>query len=127
LGRGILTGALAAAAALDADDVRRNLPRFAQDNDDANRRLLEPLRAVAASRQATLAQIALAWLHAQGAVFGLPVVPIPGTRSRARLEENTGATGIHLTADELDRLDPIAHQVAGDRYADMTFSSGGRE
>ena len=127
LGRGILTGALAAAAALDADDVRRNLPRFTQDNDDANRRLLEPLRAVAASRQATLAQIALAWLHAQGDVYGLPVVPIPGTRSRTRLEENTGATRIHLTAGELDQLDPIAHQVAGDRYADMTFSSGGRE
>lgn len=63
LGRGILAGALAAASTLDADDVRRNLLRFAENNDDANRRLLDPLRAVAASRQATLAQIALAWLH----------------------------------------------------------------
>ncbi|SCG77539.1 aldo/keto reductase [Micromonospora inositola] len=127
LGRGILTGALAAATTLDADDVRRNLPRFAGNNDDANRRLLDPLRTIATSRQATLAQIALAWLHAQADVFGLPVVPIPGTRSRTRLEENTGATRIHLTPDELDQLDRIADQVVGDRYADMKFASGGRE
>jgi aryl-alcohol dehydrogenase-like predicted oxidoreductase len=127
LGRGILTGALATATALDAKDVRRGLPRFAGNNDDANRRLLDPLRAIATARQATLAQIALAWLHAQADVFGLPVVPIPGTRSRARVAENVGATSIHLTSDELDQLEPIAGQVIGDRYADMNFASAGRE
>jgi aryl-alcohol dehydrogenase-like predicted oxidoreductase len=127
LGRGILTGALAAPTELDADDVRRSMPRFAETSHEANRQLLDPLRAIAESRQATLAQIALAWLHAQADVFHTPVVPIPGTRSPARVEENVGATRIHLTPDELGQLDSIAHQVVGERYADMKFASGGRE
>jgi aryl-alcohol dehydrogenase-like predicted oxidoreductase len=60
-------------------------------------------------------------------VHGLPVIPIPGTRKPTRVEENTGATRIVLTQDELSLLEPIAGKVAGDRYADMTFTSAGRE
>ena len=58
---------------------------------------------------------------------GLTVVPIPGTRKRTRIEENTAATRIELSADELALLEPIASQVAGDRYTDMSFTSVGRE
>lgn len=127
LGRGVLTGAVPSAGELAADDVRRAMPRFAGGNDRANHDLLEPLREIAAAHDATMAQIALAWLHARQAVFGLPVVPIPGTRSRSRVVENAAGARITLTAAELARLKPLAAQVAGDRYADMTFASGGRE
>jgi aryl-alcohol dehydrogenase-like predicted oxidoreductase len=103
------------------------MPRFAAGNDAANDDLLAPLRAIAADRGATMAQIALGWLHGREAVFGLPVVPIPGTRSPARLVENAGGALIHLTAEETARLEPLAAKVAGTRYADMTFASAGRE
>ena len=58
---------------------------------------------------------------------GLTVVPIPGTRKRTRIEENTAATRIELSAEEMALLEPIASRVAGDRYADMSFTSAGRE
>jgi aryl-alcohol dehydrogenase-like predicted oxidoreductase len=93
----------------------------------ANHDLLAPLRAIAAAHEATTAQIALAWLRAQQDVFGLPVVPIPGTRSRTRMIENAAGARITLTAGEPALLDPIAAQVAGHRYADMSFASAGRE
>ncbi|GGR74532.1 aldo/keto reductase [Streptomyces aureoverticillatus] len=128
LGRGFLTGAFVSAdKELGADDFRRQQPRFTGANAAANAALLEPVRTVAAAHDATPAQIALAWVQQRAAVHGLPVVPIPGTRKRTRLEENTAATRIHLTPDELALLDPIATQVSGDRYADMTFTSAGRE
>jgi aryl-alcohol dehydrogenase-like predicted oxidoreductase len=127
LGRGILTGAVAATDQLEPDDVRRNMPRFAGDNHAANQDLLSPLRQIAADHGATLAQIALAWLRAQERVFGLTVVPIPGTRSSARVVENARGALIELTAEELRLLDPIAGNVAGPRWADMNFTSAGRE
>jgi aryl-alcohol dehydrogenase-like predicted oxidoreductase len=127
LGRGVLAGAVPSVQKLEAGDVRRAMPRFADGNDQANHDLLAPLRAIAAAHEATTAQIALAWLHAQQDVFGLPVVPIPGTRSRARVVENTAGARITLTADELALLDPVAAQVTGHRYADMNFTSAGRE
>jgi aryl-alcohol dehydrogenase-like predicted oxidoreductase len=74
-----------------------------------------------------LGQIALAWVHQQASVHDLPVIPIPGTRRRTRIEENTAATRIVLSEDDLGVLEPIASQVSGDRYADMTFASAGRE
>lgn len=73
------------------------------------------------------AQIALAWVQQRAQVHGLPVVPIPGTRKRSRLEENTGATRITLTEDELALLEPIAGRVVGDRYPEMTSLSDTRE
>jgi aryl-alcohol dehydrogenase-like predicted oxidoreductase len=126
LGRGMLTGAMPPAAQLEAGDWRR-IPRFADGNDAANFDLLAPLRDIAAARGVTIAQVALGWLHGHERVFGLPVVPIPGTRSRTRVEENAGGARVHLTGEENARLEQLAPQVAGDRYADMTFASGGRE
>ncbi|MGK8520698.1 aldo/keto reductase [Nocardia asteroides] len=125
LGRGLLTGSFTAAA--DARDFRSSMPRFSGANAARNAELLGPLRAIAEARGITLAQVALAWVHAQAAVRHLAVVPIPGTRSRARLAENVAAATISLTADELATLEPIAGRVAGDRYADMSFTSAGRE
>jgi aryl-alcohol dehydrogenase-like predicted oxidoreductase len=127
LGRGFLTGAFARAEDLTADDFRRYQPRFTGANAGANAALLEPVREVAASHGASLAQIALAWVQQQAAVHGLPVVPIPGTRRPGRVEENVAAAGIRLAEEELSLLDPIARQVAGTRYADMAFTSAGRE
>ncbi|WP_330349912.1 aldo/keto reductase [Streptomyces sp. NBC_00582] len=128
LGRGFLTGSFSDAAQdLTADDYRRTQPRFTGENAAANGALLEPVRAVAKAHDATLGQIALAWVHQRSEVHGLPVVPIPGTRKASRVEENTAAAAIRLTAEELALLDPIAAQVAGDRYADMRFASAGRE
>ncbi|MCF3144641.1 aldo/keto reductase [Streptomyces platensis] len=128
LGRGFLTGAFVQAdKELAADDFRRQQPRFTGDNAAANAALLEPVRAIAEAHGATPGQIALAWLQQQATARGLAVVPIPGTRKRSRVEENTGATRIRLTEQDLARLEPIAGQVAGARYADMTFTSAGRE
>ncbi|WP_282083043.1 aldo/keto reductase [Streptomyces tendae] len=128
LGRGFLTGSFADADQdLTQDDFRRQQPRFTGDNAAANAALLAPVRTVAAAHGATLGQIALAWVQQRARVHGLPVIPIPGTRKPTRVEENTGATRIVLTEDELSLLEPIAEQVAGDRYADMTFTSAGRE
>jgi aryl-alcohol dehydrogenase-like predicted oxidoreductase len=128
LGRGFLTGSFASAGELtDAKDFRHSMPRFSGDNAVHNAELLAPLRAIADARDSTLAQVALAWVHAQAAVRGLSVVPIPGTRSRTRLTENAAAATITLTADELAVLEPIAAQVAGNRYVDMSFTSAGRE
>ncbi|MFQ6392510.1 aldo/keto reductase [Nocardia sp. KC 131] len=128
LGRGFLTGSFASAGELtDAKDFRHSMPRFSGDNAVHNAELLAPLRAIADARGSTLAQVALAWVHAQAAVRGLSVVPIPGTRSRTRLTENAAAATITLTADELAILEPITAQVAGNRYVDMSFTSAGRE
>jgi aryl-alcohol dehydrogenase-like predicted oxidoreductase len=128
LGRGFLTGSFVDAEKdLTDGDFRRQQPRFTGDNAAANAALLAPVRAIAEAHGATPGQVALAWVHQQAAVHGLPVVPIPGTRKPSRVEENTAATRIVLTDAELARLEPIAAKVAGNRYADMTFTSAGRE
>ncbi|MEV0249112.1 aldo/keto reductase [Nocardia sp. NPDC050712] len=124
LGRGFLTGKLNTAG---PGDYRSGMPRFSGDNAAHNAELLAPLATIAAARDVTQAQVALAWVHAQAAVHNLPVVPIPGTRSRTRLAENVAAATLALTADELATLEPIADKVAGPRYADMSFTSAGRE
>ncbi|MEU6771448.1 aldo/keto reductase [Streptomyces sp. NPDC046759] len=128
LGRGFLTGSFThAEQELTADDFRRRQPRFTGDNATANAALLEPVRAIAEAHDATVGQVALAWVQQRATADALPVVPIPGTRRPGRVEENVAATAIVLTDEELSRLEPIAGQVAGARYADMTFASGGRE
>ncbi len=128
LGRGFLTGSFANADTdLTADDFRRQQPRFTGANAAANAALLEPVRAVAEAHGASPGQVALAWVQQRAQVHGLPVVPIPGTRRSSRVEENAAATRIALDEKDLARLEPIASQVAGDRYADMTFASAGRE
>ncbi|GHB99578.1 aldo/keto reductase [Streptomyces anthocyanicus] len=128
LGRGFLTGSFANAEQdLTDGDFRRQQPRFTGDNAAANAALLTPVRALAEAHDATLGQIALAWVQQRAQVHGLPVIPIPGTRKPARVAENTAATRLVLTEAELSLLEPIAEKVAGDRYADMTFASAGRE
>ncbi|MEU7229725.1 aldo/keto reductase [Streptomyces chrestomyceticus] len=128
LGRGFLTGSFVSAdKELTDDDFRRRQPRFTGDNAKANAALLEPVREVAAAHGASLGQVALAWVQQQAQVHGLPVVPIPGTRKRSRIEENVAATHLVLSEAELALLAPVAGKVAGDRYADMSFTSAGRE
>ncbi|MEU9132945.1 aldo/keto reductase [Kitasatospora sp. NPDC048540] len=127
LGRGFLTGAFTAAEQLAADDYRRSHPQFSGENAARNAALVAPIQKVAAERGVTAAQVALAWVHQRAEVHGLTVVPIPGTRKRTRLAENTAAATLRLTAAELAALEPVAGQVTGDRYADMTFTSAGRE
>ncbi|MGW3723589.1 aldo/keto reductase [Streptomyces sp. NPDC000851] len=128
LGRGFLTGSFTSAEKdLTADDFRRQMPRFTGDNATANASLLEPIRKVADAHGASLGQIALAWAQQQSTVHDLPVIPIPGTRKPSRVEENTAATRIVLGEEDMALLDPIAARVSGNRYADMTFTSAGRE
>ncbi|MET7620101.1 aldo/keto reductase [Streptomyces sp. NPDC005408] len=128
LSRSFLSGSFTNAHKdLTAGDLRGALPRFTGDNAAANAELLEPLRAVAAEHSATPAQIALAWVHQQARVHGLTVVPIPGTRKRTRVEENTRALRITLSEEALSLLDRIADQVAGVRYPDVRSISAGRE
>ncbi|MBE8470133.1 aldo/keto reductase [Streptomyces justiciae] len=128
LGRGFLTGSFANADKdLTADDFRRQQPRFTGENAASNVALLEPIRTVAEAHGVSLGQVALAWVQQQTKVHALPVIPIPGTRKASRVEENVAAVTIELTAEELTLLEPIAGKVAGDRYADMTFTSAGRE
>ncbi|WP_042372190.1 aldo/keto reductase [Streptacidiphilus neutrinimicus] len=123
LGRGFLTGSFSNAGELAADDFRNYQPRFTGDNAAHNAALLAPVHKIAADRGATVGQVALAWVHQRAQVHNLAVVPIPGTRKRSRLEENTAATSLVLTDVELATLEPIAAQVAGERYADMSSIS----
>ncbi|MFF0794769.1 aldo/keto reductase [Streptomyces spiralis] len=128
LGRGFLTGGFVRAEQdLTEDDVRRTHPRFQGENATANAALLEPIRTVAKAHDVSLAQVALAWVQQRAAVHGLAVVPIPGTRKPGRVEENVGAAGVVLSEEELASLEPIAGQVLGTRYPDMSFASAGRE
>jgi aryl-alcohol dehydrogenase-like predicted oxidoreductase len=114
LGRGFLSGTITSTAALAEDDRRRDHPRFAQENIERNLALLETLRAIAAAKGCTPAQVALAWLLAQGE----DVVPIPGTKRRQYLEENVGALEIRLGEADLAKLDQAFPPgiTAGDRY-----------
>ena len=100
---------------LDADDFRRSNPRFADGNLDQNMRIVDEVEAVAKEADATPAQVALAWLLAQGD----DIAPIPGTKHVSRLEANVAAADLELTADQLERLSAVP-APAGDRYADMT-------
>ncbi|MFB7663913.1 aldo/keto reductase [Kitasatospora sp. NPDC056138] len=127
LGRGFLTGSFKAAEQLSEGDYRRAHPQFSGDNATRNAALVEPIQKIAAERGVSAAQVALAWVHQRAEVHGLTVVPIPGTRKRSRLAENTAAATLRLSPEELVELEPIAGRVTGDRYADMSFTSAGRE
>lgn len=113
LGRGFLTGTITAQDDLEEGDFRRSNPRFQGDALQANLRLAETVKAVAAELGATPAQVALAWVLAQGE----HVVPIPGTKRRKYLEDNAGAVALTLPADVLARLEAVFQpDVAGPRY-----------
>ncbi|MEU8683766.1 aldo/keto reductase [Streptomyces sp. NPDC048611] len=114
LGRGMLTGALAARDDLTAEDARRRWPRFAEENIDRNLGLVRAVRTTAESFGCTPAQAVLAWLLAQGE----DIVPIPGTKRRAYLDENAAAAGIALAPEQTDQLRAAVPDgaVAGERY-----------
>jgi aryl-alcohol dehydrogenase-like predicted oxidoreductase len=115
LGRGFLTGTVRSVDQLAEDDFRRFQPRFQGDNLAANIAMVERIDALAAAKGCTPAQVALAWVHAQGRDFA----PIPGTKRRRYLEENIGALDVVLRDDDLASLDALGN-AAGDRYADMS-------
>jgi len=114
LGRGFLTGQITSRDDLPADDWRRNDPRYSEENFAANLGLVEIVRTVVARRGASLGQVALAWLLAQGE----DIVPIPGFKRRATLEDSAGADALELDAADLDALDG-AREVAGPRYGEI--------
>ncbi len=121
LGRGFLTGRFRSFEDLPEGDYRRNAPRFQGENFAKNLDLVTKVEEIAKEKGCTPAQLALAWLHAQGA----DVVPIPGTKTRARLEENAGAPGVVLTAGDLARIDRVAPKgiAAGPRYPEMAMKA----
>ena len=116
LGRGFLAGRFRDRAALEAEgDFRSSNPRFTEGNFEDNLRILDEVEAVAEELGATAAQVALAWVLAQGD----DIAPIPGTKRVDRLEENAAADSLVLSAGQLERLSAIG-PAAGDRYADMS-------
>jgi aryl-alcohol dehydrogenase-like predicted oxidoreductase len=121
LGRGFLTGAIRRFEDLAADDWRRNHPRFQGENFARNLELVHALEEMARTKGVTAAQLALAWVLAQGD----DVVPIPGTRSIDRLEENVAALDIVLTPADLAQLDDVvpAGAIAGTRYGEAGMRS----
>jgi aryl-alcohol dehydrogenase-like predicted oxidoreductase len=114
LGKGFLTGKISESASFDSSDIRSTIPRFTPEARRANQTLVDLLGRIAAGKNATPAQVALAWLLAQKPW----IVPIPGTRRVERLDENLGAAALELTADDLDEIDRAAAQieVQGARY-----------
>jgi aryl-alcohol dehydrogenase-like predicted oxidoreductase len=116
LGKGFLTGKIDQTTEFDKSDFRNTVPRFAPEARQANQAMVELLGRVAQDKQATPAQVALAWLLAQRPW----IAPIPGTTKRHRLEENLGAINVELTADDLQEIDAAAARITvqGARYAE---------
>lgn len=112
LGRGFLAGRFTSTDELDENDFRRRGPRFTGENLEANLELAAKVREIAAEKGVTPAQLAIAWVLARGD----DLVPIPGTKRRAYLEQNAGSIEVELTADDLARIDAELPQPAGERY-----------
>ena len=114
LGKGFLTGTIDEHTTFDSTDFRNTVPRFAPEARKANKALVDLLGSIAARKQATPAQLALAWLLAQRPW----IVPIPGTTKRQRLEENIGAAAVQLSPDDLREIDITASKIVvqGARY-----------
>jgi aryl-alcohol dehydrogenase-like predicted oxidoreductase len=121
LGRGLLTGGIKSTADLAADDWRRNQPRFQEENLSRNLSLVEIVNEIAAEKQATAAQVALAWLLSQGE----DIVPIPGTRRAANALENIRAADVVLVPSEIDRLSATLTRgsAAGARYDKISLEN----
>ncbi|HLJ65898.1 MAG TPA: aldo/keto reductase [Chloroflexota bacterium] len=121
LGRGFLTGQITSFEDFEPDDVRRTHPRFQGENFQKNLDLVAAVKEMAGEKGCTPAQLALAWLLAQGE----DIVPIPGTKRRKYLEENIGAIEVRLTGDDLQRLDDIMppNAAAGQRYPERALSA----
>src|SRR5205807_1816115 len=118
LGHGFLTGTIRSPEELADDDWRKTNPRFIPGNFEKNLRIVDEVRAVASELEATPAQVALAWLLAQGD----DIAPIPGTKRVSRVEENTAADAIELSAEQIQRLDDLAPAV-GERHEEIAMAS----
>lgn len=118
LARAFLTGTLRDVSGLEAEDIRRGMPRFQPDHYAANLTLLDGFEALARDARCTMGQLALAWLLARGD----HVVPIPGTTRLEHLRENVGAAAVHINAELIARLDALINQrtVSGARYTAAT-------
>jgi aryl-alcohol dehydrogenase-like predicted oxidoreductase len=115
LGRGFLTGTVKTDS-LGDKDFRGHNPRFAGEAGQANQAIAEAVVRVAERKGVAAAQVALAWVHGQGARLGISLVPIPGTKRREWLEQNVAASEIALDPDDLAVLDPLGDSVVGARY-----------
>ena len=124
LGSGFLTGKIATTTAFDPSDIRNAYPRFTPEARAANQALVDLLGRIASQKQATSAQVALAWLLAQKPW----IVPIPGTRKLERLEENMGAADVELTSADLYEIERAASQITvqGARLPDSILKMTGR-
>lgn len=124
LGKGFLTGTISADASFGSDDFRSIVPRFGQEALEANQNLVVLLREIAVRKEATLAQVALAWLLAQAPC----IVPIPGTTKLHRLKENIGSTAVGLDESDLQSIASVLAQinVQGDRYPESLKARVGR-
>ena len=128
LGRGFLTGTFRSPADLAGEaDFRRHMPRFSDDAMAANLAVVDAIRAVADEREATAAQVALAWLRYRADELGVAAVPIPGTRRAARVEENLNSLDVALTDSQLETLAAAGEAVSGNRFHDLSWVSAGRE
>ncbi len=118
LGKGFLTGKMDEKTPFDSADFRNILPRFSPAARKANQTLVDLLNQIATQKNATIAQIALAWVLAQNARLGVEIAPIPGTTKLHRLEENIGAAGIELTPSDLKAIEDTAAniKIEGNRY-----------
>jgi aryl-alcohol dehydrogenase-like predicted oxidoreductase len=119
LGRGFLTGAIQSVDDLAQDDYRRTSPRFQGENFDRNLELVGTIGELAANKAVTPAQLALAWVLAQGE----DIVPIPGTKRRARLEENAAAVDVELSDDELREIADALPEASGERYPEQSMAT----
>jgi aryl-alcohol dehydrogenase-like predicted oxidoreductase len=119
LGRGFLTGAIQSVDDLAQDDYRRSSPRFQGEYFDRNLELVGTIEELAANKAVTSAQLALAWVLAQGE----DIVPIPGTKRRARLEENAAAVDVELSDDELREIADALPEASGDRYPEQSMAT----
>lgn len=115
LGRGFLTGTIQSKE-LSANDFRSRNPRFTGAAGEHNQAIADTVRAVADRLGLLPAQVALAWVYAQAARLGVPVVPIPGTRNPERLDQNAAAADITLDEQAMEQLQPLADDVMGERY-----------
>jgi aryl-alcohol dehydrogenase-like predicted oxidoreductase len=125
LGRGFLTGTLGPIEELPSDDIRRSQPRLSSSAIGTNRALVQQVRQVAAELGAAPAQVALAWVHQRQEAWGVPVVPIPGTKRIRWLEQNVAALDIRLPPEALNRLDGLAALAVGDRHPQIDLTSAG--
>jgi aryl-alcohol dehydrogenase-like predicted oxidoreductase len=119
LGRGFLSGRFTSPDELAEDDFRRTQPRFQGENLEANMRIVAKLREIAEEKGVTPAQLALAWVLAQGQ----DIVPIPGTKRRTYLEENAKAADVEISDEDLERISQELPEVAGERYEETGMAS----